>query len=340
MVMRMQQSNHNKTIRNWLFFNAFMVFCMAVIGAVTRLTESGLSIVEWQPITGAVPPLNEAEWNRVFALYQQTPEYQKINMGMSLPEFKNIFFWEWLHRLWGRLIGLVYALPLFYFWVRNRIPKGYKAPLLGLLFLGGLQGVVGYIMVLSGLVDRPSVSHYRLALHLSLAWTVFCALLWTGFNLVPPKTKETSFCRRRHGWTSLALLFITIIWGAFMAGTDAGLVSSTWPHLHAGIWLPDGSFSLAALVANEEFIHFTHRWLAAFTMAAILVFAWRVRSPMLGGIVILQFLLGITTVLTHVHIHVAATHQAGAFVLTAVLLAELHKLHHKNKDKPGVEKTV
>lgn len=166
----MNDIKRHTLIRNWLYLNAILVFCMAIIGAITRLTESGLSIVEWQPISGAIPPLNAIEWNRVFELYQQTPEYKKINSGMSLEEFKTIFFWEWFHRLWGRIIGLIYALPLAYFWIKNYIPKGYKLPLFGLLVLGGLQAVIGYIMVLSGFVDRPDVSHYRLALHLSLAW--------------------------------------------------------------------------------------------------------------------------------------------------------------------------
>ena len=322
----MTENNHKIVIRNWLYFNATLVFCMAIIGAITRLTESGLSIVEWQPISGALPPLNAAEWERVFALYRETPEYQKINAGMSLDEFKNIFFWEWFHRLWGRLIGLAYALPLAFFWIKGMIPTGYKKPLIGLLILGGLQGVIGYIMVLSGLADRPSVSHYKLALHLSLAWIVFCGLLWSAFTLSQQKAKTTSFCKRRHGWSGLALLFITIIWGAFMAGTDAGLVSSSWPNLHDGQILPDSSFSLTAIFANEEWIHLTHRWIAAFALIMIFAFAWRVKSPWLGAFVFIQFGLGIWTVLSGVSIHVAATHQAGAFILTFLLLRELYKI--------------
>ena len=311
-------------IRNWLYFNAFMVFCMAVIGAITRLTESGLSIVEWQPISGALPPLSQAEWGRVFALYQQTPEYQKINAGMSLDEFKNIFFWEWFHRLWGRMIGIVYALPLLFFWIRGMIPQGYKKPLLGLLILGGMQGVMGYVMVLSGLIDRPSVSHYRLAAHLSLAFIIFGCLLWTAFSLKPPTAKETSFCKRRHGWSALALLAITIIWGAFMAGKDAGLASDTWPHFYQGEIIPHDLN--VAVTEHEATIHFVHRWLAFLAVIMIAAFAWRVRSFALGGMVIVQFALGIATVMTHVHIHTAAMHQAGAFILTGLLLRELYRV--------------
>lgn len=319
-------NSHRIIIRNWLYFNAFMVFCMAIIGAITRLTESGLSIVEWQPISGALPPLNAAEWDRVFALYRETPEYQKINAGMSLDDFKNIFFWEWFHRLWGRLIGLAYAAPLVFFWVKKWIPQGYKLPLLGLLILGGLQAVVGYVMVLSGLVDRPSVSHYRLAMHLSLAWIVFCALLWTGFTLHNFTGKATTFCRRRHGWSAFVMLFITIIWGAFMAGTDAGLISASWPQLHNSQFLPDAAINVLSIFNNPEVIHFTHRWIAVVTLLLIFAFAWRVKSPLLGIAVFLQFALGILTVLSGVSIHIAATHQAGAFVLTAILLMEMYKI--------------
>jgi cytochrome c oxidase assembly protein subunit 15 len=322
--MTTHTSPHNNIIRNWLYFNAFMVFCMAVIGAVTRLTESGLSIVEWRPLIGALPPLNAAEWERVFALYRETPEYQKVNVGMSLSEFKNIFFWEWFHRLWGRLIGLFYAVPLVFFWIKNWIPNGYKSLLFGLLILGAMQGVMGYIMVLSGLVDQPSVSHYRLAAHLSLAFVIFACLLWVGFSLSNIAKRETSFCIKRHGWVSMALLSITIIWGAFMAGMDAGLVSSSWPHMYQGIIIPNGL--LNDFFNNAETIHFTHRWLAMVTMITIIAFAWLVKSHGLAHMVILQFGLGIATIMTHVHIHTAATHQAGAFILTGLLLRKLYQL--------------
>ena len=217
-------------ISNWLFFTAFMVFSMAIIGAITRLTESGLSMVEWRPLIGALPPLSEAEWQRVFDLYRETPEYQKKNFGMDIDEFKTIFFWEWFHRLWGRMIGVVYALPLFYFWLRKQIPDGYKLKLFLGLILGGMQGVMGWYMVESGLIDRPSVSHFRLAAHLSLAFIIFGYLLWVAFDLREIRASEkTTFCLRRHGWTSLVLLAITIIWGAYVAGLDAGMVYNTWP---------------------------------------------------------------------------------------------------------------
>lgn len=322
------QKNNNKIIRNWLYLNAFMVFAMAVIGAITRLTESGLSITEWKPISGAIPPLSHAEWLHVFDLYQQTPEYQKINHGMSLEEFKEIFFWEWFHRLWGRLIGLVYAIPLVIFWIKGMIPEGYKKPLVGLLILGGAQGLMGWLMVMSGLVERPSVSHFRLASHLSLAFIVYGCLLWIGYSLDNIKPKFTTFCRRRHGWTALAFTTITIIWGAFMAGKDAGLVSNTWPQMYEGTIVPTefSNLTFETFFNNEAIIHFTHRWIAAITLIIVGTFAWRVKSLPLAAMIFIQFGLGIATIMTNVHIHTAATHQAGAFIVTALLLKEIRSL--------------
>jgi len=315
-------------IRNWLYFNALMVFCMAIIGAVTRLTESGLSMVEWRPLVGTIPPLNVAEWDRVFNLYRETPEYQQINTGMSLAEFQYIFFWEWFHRLWGRLIGLTYALPLLYFWARGWIPKGYKKTLFGLLIFGGCQAVMGYVMVLSGLVDEPAVSHYRLAAHLSLAFIIFGCLLWVGMSLNPPRPKQTTFCLRRHGWTSLCILAVTIIWGAFMAGKDAGLVSSDWPQMYEGVMIPNTLWSMDILnyFESPEIIHFTHRWIAVVALVMIFTFAWRVQSPLLGGMVVIQFGLGIATIMSYVAIPIAAAHQGGALILLALLLKDLYAL--------------
>ena len=320
--------NNDFWIRNWLYFNAFMVFCMAIIGAVTRLTESGLSMVEWRPIIGAIPPLSHEEWIRVFDLYRQTPEYQKINAGMSLDAFKNIFFWEWFHRVWGRLIGLVYALPLLIFWIKNMIPQGYKKHLLALLFLGGCQAVMGYIMVLSGLADRPSVSHFKLAAHLSLAFVIFGYLLWLAFCLSNIKPKLTTFCRRRHGWIAMIILGITIIWGAFMAGKDAGLVSSSWPHMFHGVMIPSEfqTVTFSSFMNNETIIHFSHRWIALLALISILAFAWRVKAIALGGAVLFQFGLGVATIMSLVAIPIAAMHQAGAFILAALLLKELYAL--------------
>jgi len=316
--------NNTALVSNWLFFVAGMVLCMAVIGAITRLTESGLSITQWQPISGILPPLNDADWDRAFALYRETPEFRDKHFWMEMADFKQIFFWEWLHRLWGRLIGVVYALPLLWFWVTKRIPEGYKAPLLGLLLLGGMQGVMGWVMVQSGLVDRPSVSHYRLAAHLSLAFILFGSLLWTAFSLRQAAAPKASFCIRRHGWSALALLSLTIVWGAFTAGMDGGMVYNTWP-LMDGRLIPAEAGVVSNLISNPAGAQFVHRWIAIAAAAAVLTFAWRVKNGPLAGMVFVQVALGVATVISQVSLPLAALHQAGAFVLIALMLHALHR---------------
>lgn len=321
----------NKTlISNWLFFTAFMVFTMAVIGAITRLTESGLSMVEWRPLIGTLPPLSAEEWERVFNLYRETPEYQKKNFGMTIDEFKIIFFWEWFHRLWGRLIGIVYALPLLYFWIRKQIPEGFHGKLLIGLVLGGLQGLMGWYMVKSGLVDRPSVSHYRLAAHLSLAFVIFSYLLWIGLSLRSISPRPSSFCKKRHGWTALALLSITIIWGAFTAGLDGGLIYNSWPMMGPH-WIPPEVKDVFSVATNPAAVQFFHRWIAIFAALFTLAFAWRLKSYGLGAMVVIQVGLGIVTVISQVHLHTAATHQAGAFILIGLMIYNLKRLH-QNKE--------
>lgn len=317
--------NKNTQIVNWLFFTAFMVLAMAVIGAITRLTESGLSMVEWRPLIGSLPPLNDAEWQRVFDLYRETPEYQKKNAGMTMEEFKNIFFWEWFHRFWGRLIGVVYALPLVYFWIRKKIPEGYKLKLFIGLILGGMQGLMGWYMVQSGLVDRPSVSHFRLAAHLTLAFVIFCYVLWLAFDLRGHKAQNASFCLKRHGWVTFTFVTITIIWGAYVAGLDAGLVYNTWPMMGPH-WIPPELQSFASIFIDPVSVQFTHRWLAIITAAIVLTFAYRVKSFPLSGMVLLQVGLGIATLISMVAIPLAALHQAGAFILGGIMIFHLHGL--------------
>lgn len=319
----------HKNIRNWLFFTALMVFAMCVIGAITRLTESGLSMVEWKPLIGALPPLNQAEWERVFGLYQQTPEFQHKNSWMELADFKNIFFWEWFHRLWGRVIGLVFAIPLVWFWIRGQIPQGYKMKLVGLLLLGGAQGFMGWFMVMSGLVDEPAVSHFRLAAHLALALLLFCLLLWMAFDFVPKKENEAAgtFCQKRHGWITFAFIAGTIIWGAFVAGKDGGLLYNTWPKMDAH-WIPPEVTGLFAITHDPAALQFFHRWIAIVTMILVLIFAKRVKNGALAGMVFVQVGLGIVTVLTQVSIPVAALHQAGAAILLGLMIKQMHDLHH------------
>lgn len=323
----------------WLSISAASIFIMAIIGAITRLTESGLSMVEWTPLIGILPPGSDAEWQQVFGLYQHSPEYQLKNAGMSLDEFKNIFFWEWLHRTWGHVVGLVYAAPLLWFAARGAFAKTQATRvllprLLFILFLGALQGVIGWYMVASGLVDQPDVSHYRLALHLGLAFVIYALQVWTVCDLVQARLAPTAFGLWHHGRLALGFIIITIIYGAFVAGLDAGFVYNTWP-LMDGRFMPPEVTTIQPvwlnLFENTAMVQFIHRWVAIIASLLALTYAWRVRAaaPLhalwLGTLVLAQVILGVTTLLSHVHLHVATAHQAGALALLTVLLVTLHK---------------
>jgi cytochrome c oxidase assembly protein subunit 15 len=311
----------HKKIAYWLFACCFMIFAMAVIGAITRLTESGLSITEWKPIAGTLPPLNEAAWQHQFDLYKQSPEFAAKHFWMELGDFKKIFFWEWLHRLWGRTIGIVFALPLLWFWWKKEIPKGYGWRLIGLLALGGLQGAVGWYMVKSGLSQRPEVSHLRLALHLCLALFIYSATLWTALSLLTSPSSQ----QPKHGnlnLLALLLVSITIIWGAFVAGLDAGMAYNTFPMMN-GRWTPDTSWSFHAMVFDPAWVQFTHRWLAKTAFVVTLMYAIRARSWPVGAMVCIQLGLGIATLLSQVALPLAALHQAGAVILLSLLIVSL-----------------
>lgn len=328
-------TDHNETVKPliyWLAASCAMIFVMVLIGAITRLTESGLSIVEWRPLSGALPPLNEQEWQRVYGLYQQSPEFAQKHHWMAIEDFKRIFFWEWLHRLWGRLIGLVYALPFVWFLIRKAVPKPYVKRLFVLFVLGGMQGVLGWWMVMSGLVDHPEVSHFRLAAHLSLALLIFAALLWTVFDLRSGYMLGTGQDRAAedkpkmgHAYGCVALLVMTIIWGAFVAGLDAGRIYNTFPLMDGSFFPPDSDFALVHIVQGHSWVQFTHRWLAVLTGAAILVLAVREQAYPLGAMVFVQIGLGIGTLLSGVFLHIAVTHQAGAVILLGLLLYTVHK---------------
>ncbi len=334
----------NKPIIIWLLSVAALVFTMIIVGAITRLTESGLSMVEWRPLIGALPPLNDAEWNRVFELYQQTPEFQKKNFWMELSEFKAIFFWEWFHRLLGRLIGVAFALPLLFFWIRGMIPQGYKLKFLGMLILGGLQGLMGWYMVKSGLVDVPAVSHYRLAAHLSLALLIVCLLLWLGLSLIKQNTPylkpKTDTCKPLffHALIILGIVTITVFWGAFTAGLDAGLVyNDSFPKM-GGRWIPPTLNQVSPfwlnMFENPVGVQFTHRWLGIITVFAVLSLwmhmlrrghaHWYTQG--LAIIVLAQMGLGISTLLTGVNIVLATLHQAGAVCLLSLMIINIRYL--------------
>jgi cytochrome c oxidase assembly protein subunit 15 len=324
-----------RAIAHWLLAVAALVLLMVVIGGITRLTESGLSMVRWEPISGAVPPLNADQWNAEFAAYKATPEYAKVNHGMSLPEFKRIFFWEYLHRLIGRLIGLAFALPLAWFAWKRAIPRGYGWRLTALLALGGLQGAIGWWMVASGLIDRPDVSHVRLAIHLLAALFIFSGLIWTALDLRLLARDHQAHPARLPGIVivALGLLAIQLLLGAFTAGLDAGFAYASWPKM-GDEWFPAGTPmlepALSNLVDNPIVVQFVHRWFAWAATAGAVALALRTRpkSPATAwtiiGIVALQIILGIATLLSGVAIPIAVAHQLVAALLLASLVCAAH----------------
>ena len=328
-------TDSNRAIAIWLFVMAFLVAMMVVIGGVTRLTGSGLSMVEWRPLIGTLPPLSQSEWMRVFTLYQASPEYNDINYGMSLAEFKLIFFWEYFHRLWGRMLGIAFALPLAYFAFRKMIPQGYKLPLLVLLFLGGMQGVIGWWMVKSGLVSDPTVSQYRLATHLGMALFIYGMLLWTGFNLFYGKALRPS----GHMMGVVSIIAITIIAGAFVAGMDAGLLYNEYPLMGDGLVpIEYGEEGLSDPFENPAAAQFHHRWIAVLAVIGVLTL-WRranriahirKRGITVGAIVLGQFTLGIVTLLNGVPAWMGAAHQLGAVLLLGACLWCVHGLSQKS----------
>ncbi len=331
-----------RAVALWLLGVAALIFAMAVIGAITRLTESGLSIMEWAPISGALPPLTTAEWERLLELYRRTAEYQQINRGMSLAEFREIFWWEWVHRQWGRLIGLAFALPLAWFWLRGRLPGWIKPYLLVALGLGALQGFMGWFMVASGFFGaRTDVSQYRLVLHLSLALLIYAYLLWLALSLLrPARPAQAAGPLRPAAWSFAGLLTLTLISGGFVAGTDAGLTYNTFP-LMDGAWLPAGYAQLQPWWLNWfetiAAIQFNHRLLAVTTAAAaLLLWLWSLSRPLapagrrgfalLAAAALAQVGLGIATLLLVVPVWLGALHQAGALLLIAATVYLLHGL--------------
>jgi heme a synthase len=319
-------------LSNLLLFVAGLVFAMVVVGGITRLTESGLSITEWRPISGAVPPLTQADWERAFALYQATPEYREVNgpAGMTLAQFKQIYWWEFIHRLLGRVIGLIFAGGLLWFAWKRAIPRGYGWKLAGLFVLGGLQGALGWYMVVSGLSHRTDVSHFRLAAHLLLALVIMGALIWVALDLrrLAAAGRNSPSRLTAAAAVTFAILFVQLLYGAWVAGLDAGPVANTWPDMH-GRFFPDGidwSRGVPHALANDPYlVHFIHRWWAWVAVAALVVFARKVRrierkaSIAIHSAFGTQIILGILTVLSGVALWLAALHQAvGALLVAAV----------------------
>lgn len=336
-------------VRYWLYAIALLVFSMIVVGGATRLTDSGLSITEWQPILGVIPPLTTADWELALEKYRQIPEYQLVNKGMSLDEFKFIYWWEWAHRFLGRFIGLAFALPLLVFWATNRIPAGRSWTLLGIFALGGLQGFFGWYMVQSGLSERVDVSHYRLALHLTTAFVILAAVLWVAFGLRDEgdriRLHTLSPGQKNLAAAIVVLLFAQVVMGAFVAGLKAGLTHNTWP-LMDGALVPLTLLELSPwyvnLVENPATVQFVHRLLAYLLLALAL---WHTlalagmaddervvtSSQLLLAALLAQAALGVWTLLAaaneaQIPIGLGLVHQGGAAIVLAVAVWHLHRM--------------
>ncbi len=326
-------------LARWLVIVASLVVAMIVVGGITRLTESGLSITEWKPITGFLPPMSDAQWQAAFDAYKQIPEYVEINgpAGMTLADYKLIYFWEWLHRLLGRVIGLSFAVPLVVFWAKRQIPAGYKLRLLALLALGALQGVFGWLMVRSGLSVRTDVSHFWLSIHLLTALFTMGGLVWTaldlrvfGHNPVLPPARLTPF-----GIFVALILAVQLLLGAWVAGLNAGLASDTWPLMQGGL-IPEVAWNRGFwwnATHDPFFIHFLHRWWAWVVVGALVVLARLVRktgkrapSIAIHSAFGLQILLGIATVLSGMELWLAVLHQLVGALLVAATAWVLHVL--------------
>ncbi|MGM0576702.1 MAG: COX15/CtaA family protein [Myxococcota bacterium] len=324
----------------WLGVIYLMILAMVIIGGITRLTGSGLSMVDWRPLMGWIPPMSEAEWLDVFARYRASPEGQKVNAWMELADFKEIFFWEYVHRTLGRAIGAVFLLPWLWFLIRRRMDRRLTVTTAVAFLLGGAQGLLGWFMVKSGLVDIPEVSHYRLASHLGMAFLVASWVAWIVFSRTgrPTPADAAAPGPRRAGWALLALLVVQIVWGAFMAGRDAGLVAPTFPGMN-GSWIPPELLGVSwdwHLVAEDRTgVHFVHRtlgWLFLVAGTAWGVHALRrartrrqqAAAHLVGGLTLLQFGLGAVTVVSVVAIPPAVAHQGVALLLLTAVLFGIH----------------
>ena len=324
-------------VARWLWFVAALIVAMVVVGGITRLTESGLSITQWKPISGIVPPLTTAQWQAEFDGYKRIPEYAAFNQGMTLAGFKQIFFWEYAHRLLGRVIGMAFGLPLLWFAIRKQIPAGYGWRLVALLALGGFQGAIGWWMVASGLTQRTDVSHIRLAVHLTTALFILAGIVWTALDLqaLARNRMAAPAGLRPVAMAALALLTLQIVLGALTAGLDAGYAFSSWP-LMGDAWFPAGVTMLAPAwtnaVDNPVVVQFIHRWFAFAAAAALLWLAVRATKTgsRLGFVVValvtLQIFLGVATLLTGVEIGVAVAHQANAALLLIATVAAAHAI--------------
>ncbi|AJA07574.1 Heme A synthase [Sphingopyxis fribergensis] len=329
-------------LARWLWAVALLVIIVVGVGGITRLTESGLSITEWRPVSGVLPPLSEAGWIAEFEKYKQIPEYREINLGMTLAGFKAIFFWEWLHRILGRLVGMALLVPLAWYAWRRAIPAGYGPRLLALAALVGLQGAIGWWMVASGLEYRTDVSHFRLATHLLTALFLLAGLVWTARDLDTLARDPSSRPARLTGPAAgvIAILFVQLLLGAWVAGLNAGYVASTWPLMNDH-FVPEGidwaGGAWLALTNDPFLIHFLHRWWSWVAALALLLLARglsrqgaRGEARLLVAVVAAQMLLGIWTVVSGVSMWIAVWHQVTGAILVAVAAAALHQLGRRS----------
>ncbi len=344
------QTRHDRQVALWLIFCAVVVLGMILLGGVTRLTHSGLSMVEWKPLVGIIPPLSEAAWTEVFEKYKQFPEYQQVNLGMDLAGFKSIFMYEYLHRVLGRLIGVIYLLPFIYFVIKGRIKAGLMPKLVLMFFLGGLQGLLGWYMVKSGLVNDPHVSQYRLTAHLGAAVLIYGYMLWVAFDLRSPAIPggQRGGPDRYARWSLglIALFYLMILSGGLVAGTRAGFAYNTWPLMGAS-FIPDGLYSGSpawlAMFEDIATIQFNHRMFAYLLLVLVSRFSWlvyRQRTSVAAsrGVLLLMFalfvqvLLGISTLLLHVPVAVAVAHQCGAMLTFTAAIFVSHSLVRSQAD--------
>ena len=330
-------------VRSWLLAVAGLVLLMITIGGATRLTGSGLSITEWRPIMGTIPPLSEASWLDAFAKYKTIPQYVELNKGITLEAFKAIFWWEWGHRFLGRLIGFVFALPLIWFWARGQIPQRLKVPLVGLLVLGGMQGFVGWFMVQSGLADRIDVSQYRLALHLGIAFILLGGLIWLALGLSKDDARTIDLATITRGQLRVAviivgLILLQVIAGAFVAGLKAGLTYNTWPLMDGRI-IPNGLGTMSPwylnIFENITTVQFNHRLIAYLVAGVVIGHAigvtrsaddekLRASAALLMVAIWLQIGLGIWTLLAVVPLSLGLAHQGGAAILFSIAVRHLY----------------
>lgn len=334
----------NKSVIIWLLSGCFLLFLMVIVGGITRLTNSGLSMTDWHLVTDTFPPLTEAKWQEAFYQYKQFPEYQKINIhnDFQLSDYKFIYFWEWFHRFIGRIIGLVFLAPFIYFLIKKKLDTATIKKCIILLSMGAFQGFLGWFMVRSGLIDNPDVSHFRLALHLTFAFITFAYTFWVALDIIYPEKKQIEKSLRTIARYALALLLLQIIYGGFVAGLNAGLIHNHWPLMSDGQFIHDSVFleqknMLLSFTEGKSGVQFIHRTLAYIVVAIMALLYFKSKKFSLDKaqknginslliIVILQFALGVFTLLYGVPLWLGLTHQINAFFLLSAMTFTLHRL--------------